>query len=135
MSKLDVMRRNIQRFKAQREERSADEKLIYPEILSRPIGEEYSLSDRVLAPPYNLIYCYYSNTNEFASQYILGDSSHTREQQRVMLEDHLLGLWKAQKTSEALGCSNRYSDWKPSVKCGMAGLEIYLNSTLVMSLT
>jgi hypothetical protein len=135
MRKLEVMRNNIQRFKAQREQRLTDEKPIHPEILSRPIGEDYSLSDRVLAPPYNLIYCYYSNTHEFAKQHILGDSSLTREQQRDMLEEHLLGLWKAQKTSEALGCSNRYSDWKPSVKCGMAGLEIYLNRTLVMSLS
>lgn len=131
MSKLDVMRDNIRRFRAQRaaiKRKSAD-------ILTNLPSEYGSIADRVMAPPQDLVTDYYMETQEFSQRHIFGDTSRTAEQQRVMLEHHLLDRWHAYTACESLGCSNRRSYWKPSVKLENGVLKIYLATKLVMTLS
>lgn len=131
MSKLDVMRDNIRRFRAQR----AASKLKSSDILTHTPSEHSSIAERVMAPPQDLVTDYYMEAHEFAKQYIYGDSTFTAEQHREMLEQHLLDRWHSFTACESLGCSNRRSYWKPSVKFENGALKIYLATKLVMTLS
>lgn len=105
MAKLETLKRNIVRFKAERNKANSIKREYHP-----PRYED------ILGPPNDLVNYYLDNIQVWASEHLLNNSTYTRVQQVHILDDFLMDLYRTTQVKDALLISNRSTYWKPKIK-------------------
>lgn len=128
MSKLNTFKQNLIRQKAERA--AAQTKSTTSTTCDHTPARDFV--DMITSPPAALVALYRSEIQAYTEAHILGDSTRTTEQIKMMLEDCVMRCYHNNQAHDAMSMSNRSTYWKPTVTHSfMEGFKIALGSTCI----
>jgi hypothetical protein len=133
MSKLDTLRRNLKKHPLERDAAAAER---LRKSWVEPVQKPRDPFDQIMAPPRCMLDQYRMVLTKVVSERIIGDSTMTREQQRVMMEDTLNATYREIQVSGSLTgiMNNRSTTWKPKVEDKGISFEVHIGNTWLASI-